>query len=67
MNELANCPECHSDDLHLESSRDRYPLRRAGEDSATAGRPIARTLWIRCAVCGHTYPVTKKIERSADL
>jgi hypothetical protein len=63
MDERKECPECHSQDLQMESVRDRYGPKRNSRPGKKAQCPLARTLWIRCGRCGHSWPVTNKIDR----
>jgi len=46
------CPECHSDEIHIESIRDRF-----NKD----GKLVARTFWILCEDCGWCESFTKRL------
>jgi hypothetical protein len=60
MSDDSECPECHSSDLTLQSTRDRK-MPQKGEGAAEENaRVMARTLWIRCNECGCTWCITKK-------
>ena len=55
------CPECKSDDLAVASVRDvRAPKRLRGTPPA-GGKPVARTIWVRCRSCGWAEPVLRKV------
>jgi len=63
VDEAKNCPECHSDDLRIEGSRDRTAPRRKAQATNEEPVVVARTLWIRCEGCGHTWPITRAVKR----
>jgi hypothetical protein len=61
MNDADRCPHCASENIRIESSRDRYPPRpeRGGEAAAT--RPVARSFWLRCEDCGNDWFAIRRL------
>ena len=54
------CPECGSDDLQAVSVHDVRPPKRLRGTAPADGKPVARTIWLRCRSCGWDGSILRK-------
>ena len=59
------CPECHSDDLEVENTREiRLPKRQ--RNASASDKPLARSITVRCRACGWTDVIVRKLDGGAE-
>lgn len=61
MDDSDKCHECGSDDIQIESARDRLAKPKKGPNPGEPTRVVAKTYWVRCNNCGNSWPVTRKV------
>jgi hypothetical protein len=61
-NEDERCPMCGSDEVPIQSMRDRFPLRQQPSTEEPLRRPVARGFWLKCEDCGYDWFFLRKLK-----